>query len=100
MKSLINKTLLSVAVMSVMSATFLASAQQFPPQKVLTDLSATQIKEINALGRISNKEVTSPVYDFKLSKILTPAQAAKYNELKDGPRQSGKVDFQFNIDSK
>ncbi|HIW05721.1 MAG TPA: hypothetical protein H9889_00090 [Candidatus Ignatzschineria merdigallinarum] len=100
MKSIMQKALLSAAIMMAMSATYFATAQQFPPQKVLTDLSQEQIKQINALGGIPNKDVTSPAYDFKLSKILTPAQAARYNELKDGVRRNGKVNYEFNIDSK
>lgn len=100
MKNFTKKALLSVAIMSVMSATYLATAQQFPPQKVLTDLTESQIKAINALGPIPKNDPTSPAYDFKLSQILTPAQAAQYNKLKDGERRQGKVDFPFNIDSK
>ncbi len=97
MKNIMKATLIAFASLSI--AQF-ASAQQFPPQKVLTDLSQEQIKQINALGGIPNKDATSPQYDFHLSKILTPAQAARYNELKDGIRRNGNVNYEFNIDSK
>ncbi|HIW05720.1 MAG TPA: hypothetical protein H9889_00085 [Candidatus Ignatzschineria merdigallinarum] len=97
MRNIMKAALIAFASISI--AQF-ASAQQFAPQKVLTDLTPEQVKQINALGGIPNKEVTSPVYDFHLSKILTPAQVARYNELKDGTRQTGTVDYQFNIDGK
>ncbi len=98
MKNLMKATLVSFAVLSVAS---IASAQQYAPQQVLTDLTAEQVTAINGLGRISNEDVTSPAYDFHLSQILTPAQAKQYNDLKDGPRQTaGSVNFPFNIDSK
>lgn len=96
MKNLTKKILLSMAIFS---AVHIASAQQFPPQAVLDDLTATQIKQIKALGPIPNKDVTSPVYDFQLSRILTPAQAAKYNDLKDGERRPTRdINYEFNID--
>ncbi len=99
MKNLMKAAIVSFAMMSVAS---IAGAQQLAPQKVLTDLSAEQIKQINGLGSISNSEATtSPVYDFHLKTILTPAQQQKYNQLKDGDRHAstGKHNM-FNIDSK
>lgn len=101
MKQLTQKAVLSFVVMSAMAAAQITLAQQLSPQKVLDDLTSEQTKQIFALGLIPNKNITSPVYDFKLSKILTPAQAAKYNQLKDGNRDHHKaIDFPFNIDSK
>ncbi len=99
MKNFTKKALLTIAIVS---SAHIAVAQQLPPQKVLNDLTAEQVKEINALGGISNKEVVSPVYDFKLSKILTPAQLTTYNQEKDGARHHSPngVNYQFNIDSK
>lgn len=97
MKSILQKTILAFFFIT---ASHIVMAQQFSPQQVLDDLTVEQIKEVNALGRISEKSVTSPIYDFKLSKILTPAQARKYNALKDGEKQSGSTNYPFNIDSK
>lgn len=78
-----------------------AAAQPFAPQKVLDDLTTEQIKAIHSLGPISNKNTTSPIYDFKLSKILTPAQADKYESLKNGERFPARtIQYQFNIDRK
>lgn len=101
MKQLTQKAILSLVVMSVMAAAQITMAQQLAPQKVLDDLTAEQTKQISALGRIPNHNPTSPAYDYHLSKILTPAQAAKYNQLKDGNRDNHQpIDFPFNIDSK
>ena len=98
MKNLMKAALVSFAAISVASV---AGAQQLPPQKVLTDLSAEQIKKLNGLGSISDDNGTTPQYDFHVTQILTPAQQAKYNDLKDGPRQTpGSVNYKFNIDSK
>ncbi len=99
MKNLMKAALVSFAIVSVSG---IAGAQQLAPQKVLTDLTAEQVKQINGLGRISNSEATtSPVFDFKLSKILTPAQLAKYNQEKDGVRYASTSKHNmFNIDSK
>lgn len=96
MKNIIKAT----TIFAVLSIAQFAAAQQFAPHKVLTDLTPEQVKQIKALGNIPNKNTTSPAYDFHLSKILTPAQAARYHELKNGVRHNGKVDFKFNIDSK
>lgn len=91
----------ALLTLSLLGTANLAMAQQFSPLTVLEDLTPEQTQQIHALSAIPNKETTSPVFDFKLSKILTPSQASQYNALKDSKSTDQRPEsYTFNIDSK
>lgn len=91
----------ALLTLSLIGTANLVMAQQFSPLAVLDDLTPKQVQQIQALGPIPNKETTSPVYDFKLSKILTSSQVHQYNTLKDSKSTNQRSEsYTFNIDSK